>query len=320
MVKSNKQEAAPPQQAQSTGKGHSAPAKASGNKKALGKGLSALLPEKPLFHIEPGEQVEQIALTAIMVNPEQPRQHFDEQKLAELAESIREHGVIQPLLLMPSPEGDGGYWLIAGERRFRAARLAGLEKVPCLVRQVDRRSLAELALLENIQREDLSPLEEAAAYRRLLDEYGYTQEDLAARLGKSRPHLTNTLRLLQLSGREKQLLTEGKISAGHARALLALKNPEQRAYLAQKIANEGLSVREAERYVQQAQLLPLGRSTAPGRRQSPFAQQLSQKLGERLGVKAQLSGGSHKGKLVLEYQSEDDLQRLIEALLPGERF
>jgi len=215
-------------------------------KQALGKGLGALLPEMGIQEeISNQEKVWEIPLSQIHPNPNQPRKEFNPESLAELAESIRNFGIMQPLLLMEEPDGQS-YMIVAGERRFRAAALAGLEKLPCIVRQLSPSQLAEASLIENIQREDLSPLEEAEAFRSLMDSYGYTQEKLAQRLGKSRPHVANTLRLLQLAPQERKLLAEGRISAGHARALLSIADPHLRNRLLELILKEELSVRQAE--------------------------------------------------------------------------
>ena len=209
-------------------------------KQALGRGLSALLPDIDAFeqHDE-GEKIVNISVTQIKPNPYQPRRIFDAEKLAELAQSIREHGVMQPVIV--SEADDETYLLVAGERRWQAAQSAGLQELPCIVRKLSDRDLAELSLIENLQREDLSPLEEADAFRTLMDSYGYTQEDMAKRLGKSRPYVANTLRLLSLAAHERKLLADGKISAGHARCVLSLSSQAQRTQLISAILRDGLA-------------------------------------------------------------------------------
>jgi len=187
-------------------------------KKALGRGLGSLIPEKPVF-AESGDAVAKIPVDSIRPNSAQPRRLFDEEKLSELAESIREVGVLQPITV--SPLGEGRYELVMGERRWRASKLAGLTELPCIVREMDEKERAELALIENMQREDLNPIEEAEGLLRLEQEFDYTQAELAAKVGKSRPYVANALRLLNLSAPVRKLTEEGKLSAGHARALLA---------------------------------------------------------------------------------------------------
>lgn len=285
-------------------------------KQALGKGLGALLPEMGIQEeISNQEKVWEIPLSQIHPNPNQPRKEFKPESLAELAESIRNFGIMQPLLLMEEPDGQS-YMIVAGERRFRAAALAGLEKLPCIVRQLSPSQLAEASLIENIQREDLSPLEEAEAFRSLMDSYGYTQEKLAQRLGKSRPHVANTLRLLQLAPQERKLLAEGRISAGHARALLSIADPHLRNRLLELILKEELSVRQAEAAAKK--LLGEGEKPAPQpaqRRERAVLSDLEKQLTSSIGMKAHIQGTASRGKLVVEYRSEDDLQALLDRML-----
>jgi len=285
-------------------------------KQALGKGLGALLPEMGIQEeISNQEKVWEIPLSQIHPNPNQPRKEFNPESLAELAESIRNFGIMQPLLLMEEPDGQS-YMIVAGERRFRAAALAGLEKLPCIVRQLSPSQLAEASLIENIQREDLSPLEEAEAFRSLMDSYGYTQEKLAQRLGKSRPHVANTLRLLQLAPQERKLLAEGRISAGHARALLSIADPHLRNRLLELILKEELSVRQAEAAAKK--LLGEGEKPAPQpaqRRERAVLSDLEKQLTSSIGMKAHIQGSASRGKLVVEYRSEDDLQALLDRML-----
>ena len=286
---------------------------AKAKKQASGRGLSALLPERPQFgEACANEQVAYIAIERLSADPGQPRHNFDADKLAELAESIRQFGVMQPLLVTATMDGD--YRIVAGERRLRAAQLAGLGELPCIIRNYQERELAEISLIENIQREDLTALEEAAAYRNLLDSFGYTQEALAERLGKSRPHIANTLRLLQLAPQYRKLLEEGKLTAGHARALLSLPDARAQGRLAEAIVSRGLSVRQAEEL---AKTMGKARKTrAAG--ESPHAvyiRDLEKRFTNQLGLPVKMTGGPGHGKLVITYRSGDDLANLIDRLL-----
>jgi len=288
--------------------------------RGLGRGLAALLPDTPVFLHEDDsgrEHVLQISINQIQANPHQPRRHFDEDKLAELAVSIREHGLIQPLVVMAEEQG---YTIIAGERRWRAAQMAGLQDIPCIVRSLQQQQAQELSLIENIQRENLQPLEEARAYHNLLELYNYTQEDLAARLGKSRPYIANTLRLLNLAPQYQQLLRESAISAGHARAILSLTDARQQAVLAQRIVTDALSVRQAE---QVAQAFKEARSPkevaakpAPIRQeQHPLFTDIANRLKDKWGVKVAVHDKKGRGQIIIDYYSEDDLQRILDSLL-----
>ncbi|MCL2496117.1 MAG: ParB/RepB/Spo0J family partition protein [Clostridiales bacterium] len=288
--------------------------------RGLGRGLAALLPDTPVFLHEDSsgrEHVLQISVSQIQANPHQPRRHFDEDKLQELAVSIREHGLLQPIIVMLAKQG---YTIIAGERRWRAAQIAGLQDMPCIVRSLQQQQARELSLIENVQRENLQPLEEALAYHSLLEQYNYTQEDLAARLGKSRPYIANTLRLLNLAPQYQQLLREGSISAGHARAILSLTDARQQAVLAQRIVKDALSVRQAE---QLAQALKSGRSAKetmaksapPQREQHPLYADIANRLKDKWGVKVAVHDKKGRGQIVIDYYSEDDLQRILDSLL-----
>ncbi len=287
-------------------------------KHALGRGLSALLPDQPAFDLEqaPGEQVRQLELARIHPNPDQPRKNFDPEKLDELTASIRQHGIMQPLLV--TEDGDG-FLIAAGERRWRAAQAAGLTRVPAIVRRLDRRQLAELALIENLQREDLTSLEEAQAFSDLMTGHGYTQEALAERLGKSRSHVANTLRLLNLAPHERRLLEQGKISAGHARAILSLEEgcPE-RVLLVSAVIKQGLSVRQAE---EMAARLKEDRSRREERRPAKkqtatlLHEDLARQLSRSLGVKVRITGRAGRGRVTMEFNSEDDLQNIVDAVL-----
>lgn len=284
-------------------------------KQALGKGLSALLPMRPQFEERgPQEQVVHISIGQIIVDPGQFRRNFDEEKLTELAESIRHYGVMQPLLVAETSEGD--YRIVAGERRYRAALLLNLTELPCIIRTYSESELAEISLIENIQREDLSALEEAMAYQRLLGSFGYTQEALAVRLGKSRPHITNTLRLLQLAPQYRKLLEDGRLSAGHARTILSLDDPRLQAQLTDVILRNNLSVRQAENLAKDlSEKRKIKIKAASPAADTVHMHDLEKRITVRLGLPAKLSGNLEKGRLVISYQSGDDLDNLIEALL-----
>ena len=286
-------------------------------KQALGRGLSALLPDGPAFLDEAAaEQVRQLRIDSVRPNPDQPRKIFDQEKLDELTDSIRRHGVMQPLVVV---ERDGGYMIAAGERRWRAARAAGLKEVPALVRQLDPRQLAELSLIENLQREDLTGLEEAQAFSDLMTGHGYTQEALAERLGKSRSHVANTLRLLNLAPHEKKLLEQGKFSPGHARAILSLaEGSPERVLLVSAVIKQGLSVRQAEEQAQRLKTEQAEKaSRKPAKKQAAtlIHEDLARQISRRLGVKARISGRGGRGRVTLDFNSEDDLQNIVDALL-----
>jgi ParB family transcriptional regulator, chromosome partitioning protein len=278
-------------------------------KSGLGRGLGALIPT-----FTPG--VEAVDVDLIVSNPHQPRAHFDPESLSELAQSIGEHGVIQPLLVTRvQPEGDGPavYQLIAGERRLQAARLAGLTRVPVVVKEASSSELLELALVENLQRADLNALEEAQAFRRLLDEFGLTQEGVAARIGRSRTAVANTLRLLTLSEELKASLARGEISEGHARALLGLADEAQRRQAWRKVVERGLSVRETEALVRR---WPAASRTRTARqRPDPDVSDLEQRLRAALGTRVSLRRGRRGGRLTIHFYSDEEFQALLDRLL-----
>lgn len=255
----------------------------------------------------------EVPIASIGVNPAQPRQAFDAEALAGLAASIRQHGVLQPLVVRRT---DGGYELIAGERRLRAAAAAGLSTVPVVVRRSDERERMELALVENVQREDLTPLEEAAAYRRLIDEFGLTQEGVAERVGKSRPTIANALRLLGLPDPVKTLLESGALSAGHARAVLAVEGTEAQVRFARDLVERQVPKAEAERLVQarrSTRAPKRGRPAAP--RQDPNVRAVADRLTSALGTRVRLTPRRKGGVIEIEYYSDAELERLIERLL-----
>lgn len=280
-------------------------------KGGLGKGLEALFVDNETEEITPST----LKLTEIEPNREQPRKDFDEKALSELADSIREHGVLQPLLVRPLK--DGRYQLIAGERRWRASRMAGLTEVPVIVRDLDDQAAMELALIENLQRTDLNIMEEAAGYRELMERYGMTQEVVAKRVGKSRPAVANALRMLALPEATARLVREGKLTAGHARALLGLPDPAEIDPLAERVLAEGRSVRETERLV-------ADRKVSPEKKPQPAVKNwgedsrlkqtvlyLSEYFGRKAQIKAKKDG---TGRIVIDFYSKEDLEALLKQM------
>ena len=276
---------------------------------ALGRGLDALLGDTTLQAQTGGS----VNLPIAQVEPglNQPRKHFDEEALADLAESIRQHGILQPLTVRRL--ASGYYQIIAGERRWRAARQAGLEEVPAIIIEADDRKVMELGLIENLQREDLNPMEEAAGYRTLIQDYGLTQEEAARRVSKSRPAVANAMRLLALPQEVQWLIEQGNLSAGHGRALLALPTAEVQITFAGEIVERGYSVRETEARIRQL----LQRKPAPTPAEDPlrlYYEEAQRQLTAGLGRRVTISPGKKKGKIALEYYDQEDLNRLLQAL------
>lgn len=286
-------------------------------RKALGRGLSALIPDAPpLPTSAPRSDHFLCPIERIVPRRGQPRTHFDEERLNELAASLKQQGVVQPLIVRPLAEGR--YELIAGERRWRAAQKAGIHEVPVVVRSVDDLRAFEMALVENLQREDLNPLEEAEAYQRLIEQHGYTQERLAVKLGKDRSTVTNSLRLLKLPEGAKGSLVSGEISTGHARALLGLDGERAMARALQQVTSRGLSVRQTEALVKRLRATPPAAHEAEKveDRQSPNARDLQERLSRVLGTRVRLHVGSkNSGRIEISYGSVDELDRLLEVLL-----
>lgn len=281
------------------------------NRRALGRGLKALIPESSSME----GNVREIPLDQIDRNVDQPRQRFDEAELEELSQSIATHGVLEPVIVRPI---QGRYELVVGERRWRAAQLAGLEGIPAIVRDLDDRSAMELALVENLQREDLNPIEEADAFRRLMIEFDLTQEEVAARVGKKRSTVANRLRLLELEDELKDAIQSGQLSAGHAKALLGVESSDQRLQLAWKAIDEGLSVRAVEELARGDGVeQPKKAKRSSGRLRStidPLLQDVEERLRHSLGTKVRVVGKGERGKIEIEYYSEDEMQRIIEFL------
>ena len=274
----------------------------------LGRGLDALLPEAD-ESLAGG--VQEIAIGDIDPNPDQPRRVFQEESIAQLAQSIREQGVLQPILV--TPEDGGRYRIVAGERRWRASRAAGLDVVPCLVRDLDVIQQMEIALVENLQREDLNPIEAARGIRSLMQQCGYTQEAVANRLSKSRPAVANLLRLLTLPEEVMALVEKGALSAGHARVLAGMEDDAAKLALARETVEKGYSVRQLEALAASRKVEP--KKPAPARRALPAElSELESRVRETLGVRATLSGTAKKGKIVLQYYSQEELEHLSDLL------
>ena len=298
-------------------------------KSGLGRGLGALIPESAFEEAEPraregaagGDGVRSIALGSVKPSPDQPRKRFDDESLAELASSIRRHGVIQPLIVEPD-DGDG-YRIVAGERRWRAAKLAGLAEVPVIVREFGLERRLEVALVENVQREDLNPVDEAEAYRQLMEVTGLTQDLVAERVGKSRSAIANSLRLLNLPQDAMEALRSGLASAGHARSILSVLNPAQRSALLKRIVEDGISVREAEAAAQEfnsgvKKAPKADRHDKPATKPlDPNLAALEQNLIGHLGTRVTIKGDEGKGTISIEYFSMDDLERVY-GLITGE--
>ena len=294
-------------------------------KKGLGKGLGNLIPEsdkeaqktkvvekvveKKVIVKEPAETI--VKINEVEPNKNQPRRTFDEDALLELAESIKQHGVIQPLIVK---KRDKYYELIAGERRWRAAKMAGLKEIPIVIKDLSDQEIMEVALIENIQREDLNPIEEAQAYQRLIKEYNYKQDELAERVSKSRVAVTNSMRLLKLDERVQKMIIDDMISAGHARALLAITDSEKQYTIAMKVFDEKLSVRETEKLIKN-----LDKQVKPKVNTTPendfIYRDIENKLKESMGTKVIIHNkDNNKGKIEIEYYSQDDFERIVDIL------
>ena len=277
-------------------------------KKGLGAGLNALFAEAER---DEAEEIQRLPISRVEPREEQPRVNFDEASLGELAESIREYGMIQPITVRRL--ASGYYQIIAGERRWRAARMAGLKEVPVRVIEADERLATELALVENLQREDLSPIEEAQGYKTLIEVYGLTQEESAQRVGKSRPTVTNALRLLSLAPEVQQFVEQGLLSAGHARALVPIKPEEAQIEAARSVIANGLSVRRTEQLAAKLMREPKPEPD-DGEIKVDYAAEVTKKLEKALGRRVKLSENGKRGKITLEYYGADDRERLIALL------
>ncbi|MGM0866767.1 MAG: ParB/RepB/Spo0J family partition protein [Bacillota bacterium] len=276
--------------------------------KGLGKGINALFTNIQTTQNE--ESVQEVSLKEIRPNPYQPRKIFEPQAIEELKDSILEHGILQPIIVRKTIKG---YEIVVGERRYRAAKAAKLESAPVVVRELNEQQMMELAVLENLQREDLTPIEEGAAYQMLMDKLKLTQEELAKRLGKSRPHIANHIRLLSLPSPIQELISEGKLTMGHGRALLGLKNKKNLSTVVNRILKESLNVRQLEKIIQELnENVP--RETKNTERKDVFIQEQESLLRERFGTTVTIKQSKKKGKIELEFFSKEDLDRILELL------
>lgn len=275
--------------------------------KGLGKGINALFPGESINQME---TVEKVPLKDIKVNPYQPRKIFDEVTLNELAESIKEHGILQPIIVRKRTKF---FEIVVGERRFRASQIAGLHEIPAVIRELTDQQMMEIAILENLQREDLTPIEEADAYQNLMEALSLTQEQLAFRLGKSRPHIANHIRLLSLPEVVREQITLGNLSMGHGRALLGLKNKRLIPSISEKVMKENLNVRQLESLVQRMNE-DVSRETSTGERKDIFIEEKESQLRDYFGTTVTIKKTKNKGKIEIEFFSEDDLERILELL------
>ncbi|GEC93101.1 ParB/RepB/Spo0J family partition protein [Brevibacillus brevis] len=275
--------------------------------RGLGKGLNALITSNL---IEEGEQVKEVSINEIRPNPYQPRKEFEQSAIDELAQSIKEHGIIQPLIVRKSIKG---YELVAGERRLRAAKVAGLKEVPVVVKAYTDQQLMEIALIENLQRENLNPLEEAEAYDKLISHHEYTQEQLAQKIGKSRPHVANMLRLLQLPEKIRKMVSAAELSMGHSRALLGVTDKKVQQQLANDVVEKGLSVRQLEELVKQLNVSRETKKKKPAKNE-PVLIEMEERLRSRFGTSVKIKKGSKRGKIEIDFYSQEDLERIIDML------
>lgn len=273
----------------------------------LGKGLGALMLEN---NTDSMVSTDTLAVNDIIPNKEQPRKTFDEAALQELADSIKQHGVLQPLLVRPLTTG--GYQLVAGERRWRASRLAELKEVPVIIKELSDTEAMEIAIIENLQREDLNPIEEAEGLQALIDKCGFTQEEVATSVGKSRPAITNALRLLRLPEEVRQMTKEGDISAGHARALLAFDNEPMMLECAKQIVDKKLTVRDVEKMAKRPKTSKIKASS--GKARDSFYDEVELALSDALGTKVKVYNGRNKGTLEIEFYTLDDLKNIANAI------
>ncbi|WP_422124679.1 ParB/RepB/Spo0J family partition protein [Planococcus sp. X10-3] len=274
--------------------------------KGLGKGINALFPGENLTK---NETVSEVSISDIKANPYQPRKIFDEAALGELAESIKEHGILQPVIVR---KAGNRFELVVGERRFRAAKLAKLDGIPAIIKELSDQQMMELAILENLQREDLTPIEEAEAYQKLMEALNLTQEQLAFRLGKSRPHIANHVRLLALPKEVRQLISSKKLSMGHGRTLLGLRSKKSIPVTALKVVKDNLNVRQLENLVQRLNE-DVPRETIE-KKKDIFIEEKQSELRDRFGTNVQIKKNKNKGKIEIEFFSEEDLERILELL------
>ncbi len=279
------------------------------SKKRLGKGLEALIPD----HKNKGElSVKEVPIDEIKANPYQPRLDFDEKGLKELADSIAEHGIVQPVIISPVEDG---YIMIAGERRMRAAKIVGLENIPAIIKEIENEDQVKIALVENLQREDLNPIEEAKAYNFLIEEFAFTQEKIAQALGKSRSAIANTIRLLSLPNDIKNALAAGIINMGQARSLLSIKDEKEQLEMARKIIDDKTTVREVEKKVADMRNSKKEKKSNENWTEGLHINEIKEELQEHLGTKVKISGQKQKGLIEIEFYDNEDLERLKELIM-----
>ena len=277
-------------------------------KGGLGKGLNAFFSN---VEVEKDEFIREINIAECRPNPYQPRKIFEQEAIEELKQSIEEYGILQPLIVRKTIKG---YEIVVGERRFRAAKEAKLDTVPVVIRELTEQQMMEIAVLENLQREDLTPIEEAAAYQMLMGKLKITQEELSKRLGKSRPHIANHVRLLSLPAKIQELITEGKISMGHGRALLGLRKKESITKVVEKVLKDGLNVRQLEQLIQELNEHVSRETKKPVPEKDIFIKEQESSLCERFGTKVQIKQTKDKGKIEIEFFSKEDLERILDML------
>lgn len=289
----------------------------SNKKRGLGKGLSALIGDKPIVDTmlnedksNKGERVINLPLDVIVTKEDQPRKNFDKASLKDLSQSIKDYGVIQPILVR---KFEDGYEIVAGERRFRASKLIDLKEIPAIIIDVDHEDSAKLALIENIQRENLNPIEEAMAYKQLMEDYNLKQVELANSLGKSRSYITNTMRLLNLDDKIVEYIYNGKLTPGHGKVLLGIQDKAEQLRLAEEIIDFNLNIRETEEEVKKVKTPK--KAKKPARKREPYIVQLEDDLMQALGTKVNLIIGEKKGKIEIEYYGDEDLERLFDILV-----
>ena len=280
-------------------------------KSGLGKGLGALIPEEINEDVPNDNNINKLSMDLIKPNSGQPRKRFDEEAIIQLSQSIKEHGLIQPIIVK---EDNSVYTIVAGERRWRAAKLAGLKDIPAIIMDLSDKDVLEISLIENIQRQDLNPIEEAKAYKKLLDDFKLTQEDLSKRIGKSRTAIANCLRLLNLDKRVQDYLIDGVISEGHGRAILPLTDNELQYRVSQTVIDENLSVRETEKLIRELSNTKSHNKKKENKSNNPYYMDLKNRLEELFGTKVYLNTKKNKGKIEIEYYSEEDLQRILDIL------
>lgn len=282
-------------------------------KRGLGKGLAALIPNEQIADLLDVESdlnnIQNLKISSISPNEGQPRKEFNAELLAELTESIKQYGVIQPIVVRKK---GNGYEIIAGERRWRAAKAAKLNEIPCIVKKVDDKHAMKLALIENLQRDDLNPIEEAYAFKGLIEEYNLTQEEVASAIGKSRSYIANSIRLLNLDKEIIDYISNGEITSGHGRALLAIKNKEERSKVAQSIINNKTNVRETERIVKDSNKKKPKRKVI---KKDLFAKEIEEKLMRALGTKVSLNPKKNGGTIQIEFYGDEDLERILELMI-----